>query len=61
MTRADDLKIVAEDKCPFCGSELLINRGIGYAVRDMIVKWKYQCANNNCKEQFYIQKDLSQY
>jgi len=55
----DWLQVVAEDKCPQCGSVLLVDRGIGYAIGEMMVKWKYQCANNNCKQLFYIKKDLS--
>ncbi|MGE5454777.1 MAG: hypothetical protein ACM3O9_06240 [Methylocystaceae bacterium] len=57
----DSLQVVTENKCPYCGGVQLVNRGIGYAIGDMLVKWKYQCANNNCKQQFYIREDLSQY
>lgn len=59
--KSDSLQVVGENKCPFCGSLQLVNRGLGYAIGDMIVKWKYQCANNSCQQQFYIRKDLSSY
>lgn len=59
--KSDMLKIIGEDKCPYCGNTYLVNKGIGYAIGEMMVKWKYQCGNNSCRQQFYIRKDLSRY
>jgi len=61
VAESGSLQVVAEDKCPYCGNVILINRGVGYAIGDMLVKWKYQCAIPGCKQQFYIRKDLSRY
>lgn len=61
IAESNNLQVVRDEKCPYCGCAQLIDKGIGYAIGEMTVKWKYQCASPNCKQQFYIRKDLSRY